>query len=486
MRADGLQAAPVRALPREWIILPLVGLALLLGSGSVASPPLVLIGVLGLVFVAVAMRSLAAGVVLFTLLVFLERIPNLSSSVTFVKLAGGVLAVSWFVRVMRRDGRSPILFRDHPALAYAALLFLGWTFASAHWAEDPDRAASSAFQVLQGVLLLAIVFTAISDRRHFRWIIWAFIAGAVLSAVIGLAGVTRPEEFGPDATRRLSGGIGDPNELASVAVPALVLALFSQASSQAPLARWMLLCSAVILAITLFRTESRGGLVASGVTLVAAILLSGPVRARVLTGGLIVAGAGVAYYSLIAPPEALRRITEFGSGSGRTDLWTLALEAFRHNPVTGVGAGNFTVVEPTLSVGDVSLGRAEFASEQWVVHNTYLHVMAELGIIGLLLFAAILLAALTIAWRAVRSFVGQGDRETEILARGLMIGTIGMLAAFVFLSAQYEKQLPLLLGTLTALSTLAGTRQAAAPRPAPRSMPVSAPAVVRSLPRRRQ
>ena len=43
----------------------------------------------------------------------------------------------------------------------------------------------------------------------------------------------------------------------------------------------------------------------------------------------------------------------------------------------------------------------------------------------------------------------------EILARGVLIGTLGMLAAFVFITAQYEKQLWLLLGVCASLSTLA-------------------------------
>jgi hypothetical protein len=49
----------------------------------------------------------------------------------------------------------------------------------------------------------------------------------------------------------------------------------------------------------------------------------------------------------------------------------------------------------------------------------------------------------------------------EILARGLVVGTIGMLAAFFFISAQHEKQLPLLLGALAALSKVSRNSAAA-------------------------
>jgi hypothetical protein len=44
-----------------------------------------------------------------------------------------------------------------------------------------------------------------------------------------------------------------------------------------------------------------------------------------------------------------------------------------------------------------------------------------------------------------------------MLARGVVVGTLGMLAAFAFISAQYEKQLWLLLGLAASLSTIART-----------------------------
>jgi O-antigen ligase len=439
--------------------LAIVGIAALFGVVAGAAPPLALAGAVGLVFVVATMNSLAAGVALFTLLVFLERIPQLSSSITLVKMAGGVLVVVWLFRVMRQNARAPLLFRSHPAFAYAALLFLTWTFASALWAADEGRAFYSAFQVFQVLLLLLIVFTAISEQRHLHWIVWAFIAGAVLSALVGLSGVTAPEDYGTTgASRRLTGGIGDPNDLAAVLVPALVLSLFAQAVVRAALARWLLLSSTVVMALAILMTQSRGGLVASGVALLAMVLLSGPVRARAITGALIVAAAGVSYYTLVAPPEALSRISDFGTGSGRTNLWAVALEAFEKNPVTGVGGGNFTVVEQIFATGDVHLERTSHVIGSAVVHNTYLHVLAELGAVGLALFGTLILGSLIIAWRAVRALARSGDRQTELLGRGLMIGMIGMLAAFFFLSAQYEKQLPLMLGTLIALSSLAARR----------------------------
>jgi O-antigen ligase len=125
---------------------------------------------------------------------------------------------------------------------------------------------------------------------------------------------------------------------------------------------------------------------------------------------------------------------------------------FRDHPIIGVGAGNFRVVEPAYAITDINLRSTHLVVDLTkVVHNTYLHLLTEIGLIGLALFVSIIVAALALGMRAVKTFSGLRDLEMEILARGLVVGTIGMLAAFFFISAQHEKQLPLLLGALAAL-----------------------------------
>ena len=55
----------------------------------------------------------------------------------------------------------------------------------------------------------------------------------------------------------------------------------------------------------------------------------------------------------------------------------------------------------------------------------------------------------------MRAFKRSGDAELELIARGLLVGLGGMLVASFFLSAEYEKQLWLLVGLCAALGKLA-------------------------------
>jgi O-antigen ligase len=457
------QAADRRELlGRSGLAFAVAAAAALLGIGAVTSPALALAVALGLVFVAVAFSNLAAGVALFTVITFFDRIPGVDNAgLTGVKAAGAVLAAAWLVTLLGEREIAARIVHSHALLAALAVVFVSLALASALWAADVGVAGASAFRLVQGMLLFAIVLTAVRTRRHVVWIVWAYMTGAFLTAVVGLAGASSAEEIDPyAASDRLAGRIGDPNELAAILVPALAFAIFGLVVFRAPLARWLLVAYGAVFALALFLTESRGGLVALAVLLVAIATLSGSLRARAVGAVLVVVALGIGYYSLVAPPETLSRVTEFaaGGGTGRLDLWGIALDMSSDHPVLGVGAGNFQVEEPAYATRSTTLLRPDLVVDTpKVAHNTYLHVLAEFGWIGLALLLGLIVASLAHAWRAVRFFERARLRDLEMLTRGIVVGTVGMLAAFAFISAQYEKQLWLLLGLAASLSTVART-----------------------------
>jgi len=462
-----------------WFAAPLLaGLAAALGIVAVIAPVVALAGAVGLVFVVLAMRNLAVGVSLFTVLTFFEEIPGLQGSgLSVTKLAGGVLVCSWLLIVTRRQSGSRLLIREQPALAAVAIVFVAWATASRLWATDIAAAGGDAQRLAMSVILVFVVFTAIREPRHVTWVVAAYLAGALLSALIGIV-ATSPDGGADFEPRRLEGGLADPNELAAILVPALAFATFALAAFRGSLARLALGAGVTVFAIALFLTESRGGLIGLAVTLVAAVLFAGRVRPHALAVVLIVSGLGISYYTLVAPPESLERVTEFssGGGTGRTDLWAVATEMIRDRPVAGVGLGNFQVVEPSYASGTINLPNVELIVDTpKVVHNTYLHVFAELGLVGFAAFMALIVGSLTLAVRSIRDFGRSGDVRSEILARGFLVGLFGMLTSYAFISAQFEKQLWLLLGVAAALSSVARLREE--PETAPHELS-SPPALV--------
>lgn len=419
--------------------------AALIGVLAVISPVLAPAAVLGLVFVVAAFRDLALGVALFTTITFLEALPGVASpALGSVKVAGVVLVFA----ALRRRG-TPLMFRDRPALSYLTVVLVFWAVGSSVWAPSVRSAAFETARLALVAILMFVVFAAVREARHARWLIWGYIAGADISALVGL--VTTSRQPG-----RIAGGIGDPNFLAAILVSGLAFVLFTLPSTSRALARWLLGGSALLFAITFVLTESRGGLIALAAMFVTAVAFGGPVRRRALAFALALTAVTVGYYALLASPQALARVTHAGAGSGRTDIWSVAARVVQDHPLAGVGIGNFPVVEASYAADTVDLPNVRaVVDKRPVVHNTYLEVMTELGIVGFVLFGAVLTGSLVVGVRAVRTFVLVGARELELLARGVIVAIVSLLTAFVFLSGEYEKSLWLLLGLSVALDSVA-------------------------------
>ena len=438
-----------------------IGLGLISARSALAAIALPLAGF----FVAAAFRDLAFGVVLFTVLAFFQLIPGFEGSgVTLVKGAGLVLAAVWAGALADRRSAIPFLPRDKPLVGIGAAAFWLWGVSSALWAIDVGAVTTYISRVGQGLLLFLIVYSAVREPKHLRWFVWVFSLGSFVAGALGLVHGTSA-----GSGRLVSAAIGDPNFLAAALIPGLVLQAFLFMTTRSQLARTLLVAIAVVTAISLFMTQSRGGIAGLVAALLAGLILGGPARLRFVIAGLLIAAAGVTYYSFAASQSARDRITNFSfspeSSSGRSDLWTVALREFDAHPLTGVGGGNYVAAKAAYATETVNLTRLDrVVDDPIVTHNTYLEILAELGLVGISLFALIALSALAIGLRAIRRLGRAGFTETALLGRGIVIATMGMLTAYTFLSAQYEKNLWLLLGASAALAAIAsGAGRAAAP-----------------------
>jgi O-antigen ligase len=259
----------------------------------------------------------------------------------------------------------------------------------------------------------------------------------------------------------VSGTIGDPNELAGVLVGGTILAAgLSATLKRAPLLRLAAAGASVLCAAGIFLSLSRGGLVALAFSLVAAILVAGRRwRLQALTLAVLVAAGAFVYYGFYASNDASSRVTSFGRGTGRADIWTVGWRMVQAHPIRGVGVGNYQTASIHYLLEPGSILRDEFIVDTpKVAHNTYLQVLAELGTVGAALFIAIIGFSLLCILRAARIFERLGDSDMELLSRALLVALCGVLAADFFISEEFSKQLWLLLGLGPALLGIAKAR----------------------------
>jgi hypothetical protein len=332
---------------------------------------------------------------------------------------------------------------------FMAVLPLGllavWCAISISWSLLPDRSWDYANRTAVYALFAALGLWAAARTRQLVLGL-AVLLGAVI--VWSLLGKVLPPVYdygGPDVTR-LRGPIGLWNQLALASDFALVIALALRRRLGAVLAyaalvallltysrgglATALLVVAVWLVLADDRVESAVCLVAAAVpasvVVAVAFALPGitsdaqPVHVRwrdgLVFGAFLVAGAGAAaaveQVRRLRDPRLLRRVGVtvagavavagivlvavhgFGSGTPgntgsrfvstssnfRLTWWEQAWNGFRDHPLLGTGAGSFHLLN--LRFRKVYL---DFTIEP---HNLPLQVLAELGIIGLVLLLA--------------------------------------------------------------------------------------------------
>ena len=443
----------------------LVGLAVLMGVVAGVNPKLAIGGAFGLAFVALVMVDLTFGLCMFTFMSFLELWLT-GSSVSFLKVAGFLLLLSWVAVMSTSKEEDKSFIAAHPQFTFVLIGFLAWALLSSYWAEAPARAYDTTLRYFQNMILFLIVYTAIRRREHVKWLCWAWLAGATLATVPALLS---PPQTQDNLTTRISGTIGDPNELAALLVAGTCFAVAMVVVSRGnPIGRIAAFGAVFLFLFGIFYTVSRGGMIALAIAILAACLMSGRYRVQATIVGLITALLVIFYFSQIAGVDARDRITTVQGGSGRSDIWKVGWRMVEDKPIVGVGSGNFNVSSiHYLLVKPGAIERDEFIVDTpKVAHNSYLQVLAELGIVGLTLFLCIIGFALSCALKAARWFGRVGDTQMEIVSRAMVVALVGILVADFFITEQYGKQLWILLGLGPALLGIARrTYPAAEPEP---------------------
>jgi len=455
---------------RVWTLpAALFAIAAAVGALAGIDPKIGIAAAMGLAFVTIVMADLSVGLCIYALLAFLNIVPDVGGSfLSFDKIAGGLLAVSWLATVASRKDARRAFASSHPHFFAILALFLGWVVLSLTWAEQPSLGLEVASRYILSAFLFLIVFTAVRTRQHVRWLLGAFVAASTLSGAYGL--VVPPPTTDQD---RLAGTIGEPNQLAAVLVAGVVIALaLAVVEKGRPLLRAVLVTAAGLCLLTTFLTLSRAGLIALVIAMVVAVIVAGPWRAPAFAMAVVVITTLFVFFAFIATQHQRDRVTAVGTASttstGRSDIWTIGWRMVQARPVTGVGVGQFQTSAVHYLIAPGAIQRSDLIIEKpKVAHNIYLHVLAEMGIVGLTGFLFIIGFGLRCALRAARAFQRRGDQAMDLLSRAVFVGLIGILAADFFASEQFSKQLWLLLGLGPALLAMSqrGADEAPAEEP---------------------
>lgn len=142
-----------------------------------------------------------------------------------------------------------------------------------------------------------------------------------------------------------------------------------------------------------------------------------------------------------------RVLAKYGTGRDRVELWKVAWRMFLDNPIIGVGQDNLP-----LRMGEYQ--NDEHGNSSWqrdisgrAVHSLYFTLLAELGIVGFLVWMFMLRNLLSKYRYVSKSFSNNSKTSTQAesdflkkMTLGFAVGMVGYLVSGAFLSAFYYPQ----------------------------------------------
>jgi probable O-glycosylation ligase (exosortase A-associated) len=334
------------------------------------------------------------------------------------------------------------------------LVLLGLWISITTWrAVSPDDAAAVYGFYWKAIVISIVTTGLVRDRKRVSLLIIVIaLSIGILGAKSGLYGLLRG---GARFDQGPGGMMADNNTYAlglNMTVPLLVgIALVERSK----ILRWTAGVMTFLCILTILFTFSRGGLLT--LCAVGALLIWRSERRLVAISILLL---GVLAFFLFSSPqlredyyaraESIGSYEEDNSAQGRLQAWRNSLEIFHDHPVFGVGPNNMETVFPIYSDG---------IHRFHVSHNSYLELLAECGLPGVILF--VLLLGVTLArLNRLRRFPGAPWVETY--ARMLQISIVAFMTGGLFLNMAYFDLIYHLVGISVSLEVAAAAALAEA------------------------
>jgi O-antigen ligase len=371
-------------------------------------------------------------------------------SVTTIALL--LLYVLWGIEALGWQSLSVRWRPALPTLAYVAAVVISVLFA-----EEVRRSMFEIVLLGHAVLLFCYLLHVVRDGRDvifvIAWLMVDLVLQGVLTVGAGILGVEAA--VGPVEVRslgeRVGGTIGHPNTLGAFLIMLLPVALAGYTTL--PTKGQQLSAGAAfgLGMVALVLTASRGAWV--GAVLSLAIFafvgrrhgwLRGKTVALLATSGLIVVA--------VSWPQIAARLAEYDNAAAqaRLPLMTLASQVIGQSPIFGVGINNFAVAMKDYLTVDLS--------NAWIstVHNKYLLVWGETGIIGLLAFLWVLISALRTGFGGRHWSDPMLGSLAVAFASALLAGMVHMSVA-IYHSRPHTQMIWLVVGMIAALSNINAT-----------------------------
>lgn len=345
-----------------------------------------------------------------------ERLPYLTLEYVAILSA-------FFAMLQRRAKvRLPVVFLSLYVLVEVAGVAIAADNEDARW-----------MTVMTGAMLAYMLIAQRTDLRpeHTLRVLATFVAGTLAISAMALQGSFKQEvEWTTQSNWTSSGGFG-PNQagmlMAFGAFACILLADIERKWLSRSL--YLMLAAVQTLAALLTFTRGAGYLLAAGLFVYVLILLAqGRFSVALLGGVLVLAAAG--WFAVQHTGEVLMDRYQEEGMSRREEIWALGLRIFWHQPLFGVGTGNFF---------SASQGLFAFTGGRVGSHNEFIRALAEHGIVGASLWIAFGVSVLWQSWRESRGLIRASTVVWLLMAVGYQCHSglkLAMPMVFIALAAE--------------------------------------------------
>jgi O-antigen ligase len=346
----------------------------------------------------------------------------------YVVVLGATIAFAW--QLVDGDER----VRELGPMSWPLAAFVGWTGFSLAWTKDVSAGAVEFFAFYVPFALLAITFARLPWSRLGARLLYAELSlMAVVFAVVGFYQYETREIFqNPKVITanayapffRVNSVFWDPSVYGRFLVIAMTPSIVLIALGRSRRASLIALGAIVVTWLGLLISFSQSSFAALLVVVIGAAFVAWRWRALV---AVVLAVAVLAGISAAQPQirKSIQHHTSSGLNSATSGRFSLVANGIRiaaHHPALGVGVGGFK----RAYAERIHLKGKE--PKKAASHNTPVTVAAETGLVGLALFAWLVVAVLVLAYRRRR-------RSVPLIAG---LGIAAILCHSLFYNAFFE------------------------------------------------
>lgn len=311
-------------------------------------------------------------------------------------------------------------------LSFWLLLFAGILLFYSITSVTPISSLKVALTEISYIALFFVVINTINNKKLMYLLLVTIVASGALEALYGIyqyrIGVPTMDEnwtdtsLFPDLTTRVFGTLDNPNIMAQYFEFLIPLCLGLFWYSKTYIKKAIFLGAGGLMLLCLMLTYSRGGWLALAIS----VMIFGILKDRRILVWSGIFGILSVYF---LPDVIIDRISSIGNLSEssnlyRTLIWGSTIGLIHDFWYSGVGLGTdaFSKLYVLYMKPEVSAIHA---------HNLYLQMFAEIGIIGLLSFFAVLIATFK---QGLIALVHSKDEFSKVITASLLGGLAGFLS----------------------------------------------------------